>query len=79
MPVRHTIYPFGLAAANIAAGWLLYGVLNVTLGAVLAPIGVIIILAMVHDAFRPATRHSSTLSRYTSRKSTTQSPPEHGR
>lgn len=79
MPVRHTIYPFGLATANIAAGWLLYGVLDVTLGAILAPIGVIIILAMVHDSFRPATRQSSTLSQYISRKSTTQSPSEHGR
>lgn len=79
MPIRHTFYPFGLATANIAAGWLLYGVLDVTLGAILAPIGVIIILAMVHDSFRPTTRQPSTLTQHISRKSTMQPPSEQGR
>lgn len=75
MPILETIYPFGLAVANIAVGWLLYGTLNSSISTILASVGVIIILAVVHDIFEATTRRSRTPSHRISGTYTAE-PPE---
>lgn len=76
MPPLQTLYPLGLAAANVAVGWLLYGVLEADLGALLASVGVVVLLAVVHETFRPATRRTSTLSQRLARPTADEAPPD---
>lgn len=76
MSLLHTLYPVGLAAANLAVGWLLYGVLDSGLGAVLAPIGVLVLLAVGHETVRPAARRTGMLLERLSRPSTADSQTE---
>lgn len=76
MPILQTLYPFGLAAANIAMGWLLYGVLNATLGVMLAPVGMIIVLAVGYETIRPTSCHTRTVPHRLTRQSSSESPSE---
>lgn len=60
MSILRSLYPYGLAAANVAVGWLLYDVLNSNLGVLLVTVGAVILLTVVHDRLR--TRSSSSQS-----------------
>lgn len=62
MYLLQTIYPFALASANMAGGWLLYHLFESPFGAVLVVVGFLVILALVGDAIRentPALRKST--------------------
>lgn len=76
MPRLQILYPLGLAAANIAVGWLLYGILDASLGVMLAPIGVLILLAAGNELAQPTTRRTRTLPNRLSRRATGDSPEE---
>jgi hypothetical protein len=47
MYLLETIYPFGLASANLAMGWLLYHLSEPVLGGLLVMIGVFVILTTI--------------------------------
>lgn len=70
-----TLYPLGLAALNVAVGWLLYGVLDSSLGAVLASVGVVVLLAVVHETSRSASHRLSLLPQRISRTTGDEAPP----
>lgn len=74
MPRLQILYPVGLAVANIAVGWLLYRILDAGLGAMLASIGVVILLAVGHELVQPAVCQSRTLPHRLSRRFTDDAP-----
>ena len=47
MYLLQTIYPFSLASANIAMGWLLYHLSEPVLGVLLVLIGLFVVLASI--------------------------------
>lgn len=55
MAVLQTLYPYLLAVANVAVGWLFVEVLDTTLGVLLVTLGLLIFLAAFHERFRPPT------------------------
>lgn len=79
MPPLQTLYPLGLAAANLAVGYLLYGVLDSDLGAVLAPVGVVVLLAVAHEKSQPAKRRPGPLPERLSRTTGDEAPPDEAR
>lgn len=74
-----SLYPFGLALVNIAVGWVLYSVLDATLGALVASVGVVILLAVVHETSRPASDRLRPLPRLGSNTTADEEPPDHPR
>lgn len=79
MPLLQSLYPFGLAAANVAVGWLLYGVLDAVQRLFFAPVGVVVLLAVAHEALRGATRRTGTLPQRIARTTADEAPPGHDR
>lgn len=47
MYLLHAIYPFALAGANVAMGWLLYHLSEPVFGGLLVTIGLLVILALI--------------------------------
>lgn len=54
MQLLQGLYPYALAATNVAGGWLLYDVLGTGLGAILLAVGAMIVLAVVEETVRTA-------------------------
>lgn len=50
MHLLRTVYPFSLAGANVAMGWLLYRLSEPILGVLLVVIGVFVILTSIGSA-----------------------------
>jgi len=54
MHLLHLVYPFLLAGANMAAGWLLYFLFGTPFGVLLLAVGALLVVAVVGDAVRTA-------------------------
>jgi hypothetical protein len=54
MQLVQLLYPSLLAGANVAAGLLLYAVFDTVLGGVMLAVGVLVVVAAVHEALRQA-------------------------
>lgn len=52
MHLLHVLYPFLLAGANMAAGWLLCFVFGTPFGVPLLAVGALLVVAVVTDAAR---------------------------
>ena len=72
MPKFQTIYPVGLAAANVGVGWLLYGPLNSSVNVILGFFGLNIILVMIHETFQSASHEWGVFPHRISSKSTSE-------
>ena len=62
MHLLRTVYPFALAGANVAMGWLLYRLSEPVLGVALVVVGIVVVLTSIGSAVsqhRPALGEST--------------------
>jgi hypothetical protein len=52
MAVAESLYPYVLAGMNVTSGWLLYDLLDATLGVILLAVGAILLLAVGLESTR---------------------------
>jgi len=62
MYLLETIYPFGLASANLAMGWLLYHLSEPAVGGLLVMIGIFVILTAIGTT---VSEHRPVLTKFT--------------